>query len=148
MILHPVAAVLSALAFVFVFVIPVLGTSLACLFSTAALIVSVLAMVSDFVLFGMVRAAVNQDGRVRSRAQFGVAMWCVLVAAICTFVATLFVLGACCVGRSERRRRDAEKAAEAPGAAAAGPAAASATRPEATPAEGAAQPKRRFWKRG
>lgn len=148
MILHPIAAVLSALAFVFVLASPVLGSSLACLFSTGALIIAALAMVSDFVLFGMVRSAVNQDGRPGSRAKFGVAMWCVLVASICTFVATLFVMVSCCVGRSRRRRRDTEKAGEAPVAPAPEPTAAPAVTPEAAPADGAAQPTRRFWKRG
>ncbi|KAL2114515.1 hypothetical protein VUR80DRAFT_6000 [Thermomyces stellatus] len=154
MILHPVAALLNALAFGFVFAIPVLGSSLACLFSTAAFVAVALTMVSDFVLFGMVRAAVNQDGRSGSTAEFGVAMWCVLVAAICTFEATMFVLGSCCVGRSGRRRsRDAEKAGEAPAAPVCGPAAAPAVEsaPEtapAAPADGATHPKRRFWKRG
>lgn len=149
MILHPIAAFLSALAFVFVLATPILGSALACLFSTGTLIVSALAMVSDFVLFGIVRAAVNQDGRSGSRAEFGVAMWCVLAASIFTFVATLFVLGSCCVGRSERRRRrDAEKAGEAPVAPAPGPAAAPAVAPEAAPADEPAQPKRRFWRQG
>ncbi|MBE3048379.1 hypothetical protein IMZ48_38925 [Candidatus Bathyarchaeota archaeon] len=148
MILHPVAAALAALALVSTLAAPRLGNSLACLLSTAALIVVALAMVSDFVLFGMVRAAVNQDGRAGSEARFGVAMWCVLVAAVCALVATLLVLGACCVGRSgRRRRRDAEKAearAETEAATVAGPEAAS----EAAPANGAAKPKKRFWKRG
>lgn len=149
MILHPIAAVLSALAFVFVFATPILGSALACLFSSGALTVAALAMISDFVLFGMVRSAVNQDGRSGSRAEFGVAMWSVLVASICTFVATLFVLGSCCVGRSGRRGgRDAEKAGEAPAATAPGQTASPAAAPEAAPADGAAQPKRRFWKRG
>lgn len=157
MVLHPVAVVLSFLAFLCALAAGALGNSLACLFSTVAFVVGALAMVSDFVLFGMVRAVVVQEWGGRGSAWFGPAMWCVLVGAICAFVGMLAVLGACCTGRSRRRRRrDAEKAglvAAAESAAAPGSETAGAREtgepkgPEPTAADGADEapkPKRRF----
>lgn len=159
MVLHPIAAVLSFLDFLSALAAGVMGNSLACLFSIVASVVAALAMVSDFVLFGMVRAVVNQEWRGRGSARFGVAMWCVLAGAICAFVGTLGVLGACCTGRSRRRRRrDAEKAGVMTAAGSGAPAeavpaheAVEPKRPEEAPAngaDGAPKPKRRFWKRG
>ena len=145
MILHPIAAVLSALSLVFALASPVIGNSIVCLFTTATFIVTALAMVSDFVLFDMVRAVANQDGATDASAKFGAAMWSMLVSAFLTFVAMVFALGACCVGRSRRRRRrDAEKMGEASAA----PTSPTAAAPEAASADGAAQPKKRFWRRG
>lgn len=151
MVLHPIAAVLSFIAFLSALAAGALGNSLACLFSTVAFIVATLAMVSDFVLFGMVRAVVNQEWRGRGSARFGVAMWCVLVGAIVAFVGMLGVLGACCTGRSRRKRRkDAETAGSGP---ATGSGAVPAQEvcepkgPEEAAAEEAPKPKRQFWKR-
>ncbi|SPN97309.1 related to palI protein [Cephalotrichum gorgonifer] len=140
MILHPVGAVLCALAFLLTLAAGMVGRVVACLTALTAFIMVALAVVSDFVLFGIIRAVVSEDSRHRSRAGFGVAMWCVLAAAILSFVTLFGVLGTCCTGR------DMEKAAEAPPPAAT--AAAPADGSVGGAVEEAAQPKRRFWKRG
>lgn len=153
MILHPIGAALCGLASPLALGAGgALGHALACVASGLALIVAALAMVSDFVLFGTVRAVVNEDAVAGSSAHFGVAMWCTLVAAVCSAVATLVVVGMCCVGRLRGRRADAEKTGNGPeanstAAPPSSPAPAPDSAPTPTPVEGATKSKRRFWQR-
>jgi hypothetical protein len=115
MVLHPVGAGLCFLAFVMAAGAGVLGSFLASLTAALAFVVTLVVLIVDFVLFGIVKNGVNDinDNDRSSRlgirgntAYFSVAMWTVLAAGICTFLAAIVLFFTCCTGRVKKHRQD------------------------------------------
>jgi len=123
LVLHPVATVLSFIAFILTLGASAFGSFIASIVAFTAFIITAIVMLCDFVLFGILKADINENEDSESHAYFSVGMWCVLVSALCSLVASILVLATCCAGRF-KKRRDVEKSSPA----VAGPAA-----------------KRRFW---
>jgi len=118
MVLHPVAAGLSFIAFFLAMGAGVVGSFLASLVASVAFIVTLVVLVCDFVGLGIIKSNVNNErnGRLDSNAYFSAGMWCVLVAAICNFLAAIIVFLTCCTGRvkSRREHRKVEATAVSP----------------------------------
>lgn len=103
MILHPIATGIAFLAFVFGLGAGFFGSLLAALTSLLAFIVTVVALICDFVLFAIIKHDVNNDGS-GSRADYSAGIWTILVAAICSLLGAIVVFFTCCSGRMHRRR--------------------------------------------
>jgi glucan phosphoethanolaminetransferase (alkaline phosphatase superfamily) len=106
MILHPILCFLAFLSFLLALGSGFLGSLLASLLAAFTFIVSVVVMALDFVWAGMIKNAVNGDGT-GTTASYGVAMWTLLAAVVCLFLASLLVFFSCCSAR--RRERNVVK---------------------------------------
>ncbi|QSZ32839.1 hypothetical protein DSL72_002419 [Monilinia vaccinii-corymbosi] len=94
MVLHPIACAVMFVAFLLALGAGVIGSFLASLVSGIAFILALVAMACDFVLFGIVKNHVNQDGS-GSHAYFSVGIWCVLAAMITGFLGAVVVFVTC-----------------------------------------------------
>jgi len=104
MILHPVATGIMFIAFVLSLGAGIFGSLLAAIIAALGFLVTVVALICDFVLWHIVRDNVNdQDGH-STYARYGAAIWCILVSAICSLLDTIVVFLTCCSGRLHRRR--------------------------------------------
>lgn len=106
MILHPVAAAISFIAFLLALGAGFFGSFLAAIVAAIALIVTIVVLVTDFVGFAIIRDHVNSgsnDGS-SSHASFSVAIWLVLVAGICLLIGALIVFFTCCSARLHKKR--------------------------------------------
>ncbi|KAI8958500.1 pali-domain-containing protein [Daldinia sp. FL1419] len=103
MILHPIATGLAFISFLLALGAGVIGSLLASLCSLLTFIVTLVALVCDFVSFSIIRSEVN-SARNGSHAEWGAASWTILVSAICSFLATFIVFFTCCSARMHRRR--------------------------------------------
>lgn len=108
MILHPIATGIAFIAFVLALGAGFFGSVLAAFTSLLAFIVTVVALVCDFVLFSIIRDNVNHDGA-GSHAEYSAGIWTILVAAICSLLGSVVLLFTCCSARLHRRRRDTIK---------------------------------------
>ncbi|RFU73190.1 hypothetical protein TARUN_9065 [Trichoderma arundinaceum] len=104
LILHPIAAGLTFLAFLLCLGTSFLGSFVASLFSALAFIATIIAMACDFAGFQIIKHAVNTRGPSQLDARWGPAVWCILVAAVLTLVATILVFVTCCAGRVKKSR--------------------------------------------
>ncbi|KAM0251695.1 hypothetical protein ACHAQJ_008065 [Trichoderma viride] len=109
LILHPIAAGLTFLAFLLCLGTSFLGSFVASLFSALAFVATLIAMACDFAAFGIIKHAVNSRGT-NIHARWGPAVWCILVAAVLTLVATILVFITCCAGRVKKNRTRRSKA--------------------------------------
>lgn len=107
MVLHPVAAGLCFIAFLLCLGTGIVGSLLAVFSSLLAFVVTVVAMICDFVSFSIIKHKVNDHDR--SGAVWGPAIWLMLVAAIFTLVASVVVFVTCCAGRSKNKRASRSK---------------------------------------
>jgi len=103
MILHPIATGITFIAFVLALSAGVVGSFLASLVALLAFVITVVVLVTDFVLFSIIRSNVNDDN-VGSEAFYSTAMWTLLAAAVCTLLGTVVVFFTCCSGRLHERR--------------------------------------------
>jgi len=103
MILHPIATGIVFIAFILSLGAGVVGSFLAALVALLAFIVTVVVLITDFVLFSIIRSNVNDDNR-GSEAFYSTAMWTLLAAAVCTLIATVVVFFTCCSDRLHERR--------------------------------------------
>jgi uncharacterized membrane protein len=108
MILHPIACVLSFIAFLLALGSGICGSLLASLVSALAWVVTLVVMSTDFSSFGIIRNNVNSDGT-GSSATWGVAMWTCLAAMVALFFGTFIVLFSCFSARKQRRVGHVEK---------------------------------------
>ena len=76
---------------------------MASIVSSLAFVVTIVALACDFVMFGIVKRKVNGADS-DSSAHWGVAIWLVVVAAICTLLGTIVIFLSCCAGRRSRNR--------------------------------------------
>ncbi|KAI1451626.1 pali-domain-containing protein [Annulohypoxylon moriforme] len=105
MILHPIATGLAFIAFLFAAGAGVVGSFLASLVSLLTFVVTLVALVCDFVAFGIIKSKINDaDNGTAATATWGAASWTLLVSAICSFLATFVVFFTCCSARMHRRR--------------------------------------------
>ncbi|KAG6003386.1 hypothetical protein E4U21_002061 [Claviceps maximensis] len=107
MVLHPVALGLCFIAVLLLCISAgVLGSLLASLVSLAAFVVTLVAMICDFIAFSIVKRDVNDHGV--SHAEWGSGIWLVLVAALLTLFGAAVVFVTCCCARrnkaSDRRK--------------------------------------------
>jgi hypothetical protein len=103
MILHPIATGLCFLAFVLAISAGTFGSLLASVVAAVAFIVTLVALVCDFVLFSMIKSNINDQGN-GSYAYYSVGIWTILVSAICSLLGTIVIFFTCCSGRLHRRR--------------------------------------------
>jgi len=115
LVLHPVAAGLNFIAFGLTLGASAIGSFIASLVAFTAFVVTAIVMICDFVLFGILRADINENDDSESHAYFSVGIWCVLVSALCSLLASILVFVTCCAGRF-KKRRDVEKVAAPPAA--------------------------------
>lgn len=103
MVLHPIATGINFIAFLTAIGAGFVGSLLASFVALVAFIVTVVAMIIDFVLFGLVRSHVNDDtsGAV---AGYSTAAWTILASAICSLLGTVVVFLTCCSSRMHSRR--------------------------------------------
>lgn len=120
MVLHPVACALAFIAFILAAGSGVIGAVAAALVTLVAWIVTVVVMVTDFVAFGLIKRHVNDDGSgshasmssplpmfdsfmLTQHPEFSTAMWTLVAAMICLFLAFFIVLLTCCSSRRHRQ---------------------------------------------
>ena len=104
LILHPIAAGIAFIAQIIALASNQFGFLCASLIVFLAFLVSMVCLVLDFALFGVVRNAIN--GNVAgSPASYGNASWMVLGATAALLISTLFTLFACCCGGDRRSSR-------------------------------------------
>ncbi|KAI3535749.1 pH-response regulator [Colletotrichum abscissum] len=108
MVLHPVAAGVSFIAFILSVGAGMFGSLFAALVSGVAFIITIVALICDWVMFAVVRRNVNRDGN-GSSAHYDVALWTLLAAAICLLLGTVIVFFTCCSGRLHKRRQQRSK---------------------------------------
>lgn len=105
MILHPIACGLNFIAFLLALGAGMIGSFLASMVALVAFLTTAIACVIDFVLFSIVRSAVNDRGNLTgSGAYYGAAAWTILVSAICSLVGAVVVFFTCCSARLRKRR--------------------------------------------
>jgi len=109
MVLHPVACGLAFIAFLLALGSGVCGAVFASMVAAIAWLVTLVVMVTDFVLFGIIKRHVNGDGS-GSHATFSTGMWTILAAMIILFLATFIVLFTCFSSRMHRQDRTSKEA--------------------------------------
>ncbi|OWZ26302.1 hypothetical protein C356_07027 [Cryptococcus neoformans c45] len=103
-ILHPIACGIAFLSFLIALCSDHLGFLFAAFIALLAFIVSLVAMIIDFIVFGIVKHEINEH--TSASADFASAIWLVLAATIILFFSTFVVCFSCCTNR--RRMRDRE----------------------------------------
>ncbi|KAF0329124.1 pH-response regulator [Colletotrichum asianum] len=112
MILHPIAAAVSFIAFVLSVGAGMFGSLFAALVAGTSFIITLVALICDWVGFALIKKNVNDDsdgGASDSYAHFDVALWTLLAAAICLLLGTTVVFFTCCSGRLHKRREQRSK---------------------------------------
>ncbi|KAH6609578.1 hypothetical protein Trco_002924 [Trichoderma cornu-damae] len=104
LVLHPVAAGLTFLAFLLCLGTSFLGSFVASLFSALALVATIIALASDFAGFEIIKHAVNTRGPSNLEAHWGPAVWCIVAAGALTLIATVLIFVTCCAGRVKKSR--------------------------------------------
>jgi len=111
MVLHPVACALAFIAFLFAAGSGVCGALLGAIAATIAWVVTVVVMATDFVLFGIIKSHINDDGS-GSHADFSTGMWTLVTAMIILFFGTIVVFFTCCSSKMHRQNHTSSKHAE------------------------------------
>lgn len=106
MVLHPIATGISFLAFILGAGAGFFGSLFAALMSLLAFVVTVVALICDFILFALIRDHVNNsnDDSSGSHATYSVAIWTILAAAVCSLLGSLILFFTCCSARLHKRR--------------------------------------------
>jgi hypothetical protein len=112
MILHPIACGLAFIAFLLALGAGVIGALMASMVAAVTWIITIVVMACDFVLFGIIKDHVNNDGS-GSHAVFSIGMWTILAAMILLFFATFIVLFTCCSSRMHRQSSRTSKHGDA-----------------------------------
>ncbi|CAK7265490.1 hypothetical protein SEPCBS119000_001538 [Sporothrix epigloea] len=103
MILHPVAAGVTFIAFLLALGAGFIGSFTASLVSLIAFIITAVVVITDFILFHIIKDHVN-DSKKDASAKYGIAIWLLLAAGACQLIGTLVVFFSCCSARSNRQR--------------------------------------------
>ncbi|WWD06387.1 hypothetical protein V865_004477 [Kwoniella europaea PYCC6329] len=111
LVLHPVAAGLTFISFIIALLSDHVGFLFAALVAFLAFLVSLAAMVIDFVMFGIIRHEINDN--TSSSASFDNAIWLTLAATIILFFSTFIVCFETCTHR-RRRSKDVNRAYNEP----------------------------------
>jgi len=110
MVLHPIACAMCFIAFLLSLGAGVVGSFLASVVALLAFLVTVVVLITDFVLFSIIKSNVNDDNSA-SNAQYSTGMWTLLAAAVCTLLATVVIFFSCCSARLHSRRNRTSKEA-------------------------------------
>lgn len=102
MILHPIACGLAFIAFCFSCGAGVVGSVLGFAVGALAWLLTLVAMVVDFIAFGIIKDHVNSDGS-GSNAYYSLGMWTILAAMILLFFGMFIVLFTCFSARKAKR---------------------------------------------
>lgn len=111
MVLHPIACALAFLAFLSAAGSGICGALIGAVTASVAFVITVVVMATNFVLFGIIKSHVNDDGS-GSHANFSVGMWTLVAAMVCLFFGTLVVFFTCCSSRMHRQNHVSTKHAE------------------------------------
>jgi len=103
MVLHAVAAGTTFIAFLLALGAGVVGSLLAALVAVLTFLITLVVLVTDFVSFALLKNAVNSANNGAS-AEFGSAMWTILVSCICNLLAAIIVFFTCCSARLHNKR--------------------------------------------
>lgn len=106
MILHPIVLGMSFLSFLLALGAGVLGSFLAAMVSLLTFLVTLVALVIDFVLFAVVKEHINETkyDQAGSYAQYGIGIWTILAASVCSLLGAIIVFFTCCSQRMSRNR--------------------------------------------
>ncbi|KAK4200662.1 SUR7/PalI family-domain-containing protein [Triangularia verruculosa] len=115
MVLHPIAAGFNFLAFILALGAGMVGSLLASLVALLAFLITAVACIIDFVLFGIVRSNLSNGwdssddegdslGLQVERVYYDNAAWMTLAAAVLSLVGAVVVFFSCCSGRIHKRR--------------------------------------------
>ncbi|KAK3683075.1 hypothetical protein LTR37_020586 [Vermiconidia calcicola] len=103
MVLHPIACGFAFIAFLCSLGAGIIGSLAGALVAFLAWVLTLIALATDFMVFGIVRHHVNDDPS-GSRARFGSAIWCLVGALIALFLGMLIVFFTCFAARREKKR--------------------------------------------
>lgn len=116
MILHPVGAAITFIGFILSIGSSFFGSFLSSLVAGSAFIVTLVALICDWVWMALVRNIINNheehDAEFSNRninAHYDAALWCVLVACVCSLIASVILFFTCCAGRRNRSRAERAK---------------------------------------
>lgn len=105
MVLHAVATATAFIAFLLSIFSGVFGALLASVVSAITFLLIALSVICDFTSFSMIRSELNDDDIPEDvSTNFGPALWCVLLAAVLSLIATVLVFFTCCSNRRSDRR--------------------------------------------
>lgn len=110
LVLHPVVLAMAFVSFLLALGAGFIGSLLAACVSLLTLAVTIVVLVIDFVLFAVLRDHVNSsryDTAGGSHAEYGVAIWTLLAAAVCLLLGAMVVFLTCCSSRRQRKREHA-----------------------------------------
>jgi len=108
MILHPIACALAFIAFLASCGAGMIGSLIGAAIAGIAWILTLVVMVIDFSIFGVVKNHVNND-KSGSHAYYSTGMWCVLAAFILLLLGMFVVLFTCFSARKEKKRANTYK---------------------------------------
>jgi len=108
MVLHPIACALAFIAFLASCGAGVIGSLIGASIAALAWILTLVVMVIDFSIFGVVKNHVNND-KSGSHAYYSVGMWTVLAAFILLLLGMFIVLFTCFSARKEKKRANTYK---------------------------------------
>lgn len=103
MILHPIATGIVFIAFMLSLGSSMVGSFLASAVAFLAFLITAAAVISGFVLFNLVRSAVNDAGP-DGRAYYSHGAWTLLAAGILTLLGSIILFFTCCSNRRHRRK--------------------------------------------
>jgi len=109
MILHPIASALAFIAFLASCGAGVIGSLIGAFIAALAWILTLVVMVIDFSIFGVVKNHVNNNDKSGSHAYYSTGMWTVLAAFILLLLGMFIVLFTCFGARKEKKRANTYK---------------------------------------
>jgi uncharacterized membrane protein len=104
MVLHPIETGIAFIAFLLACGSGIVGSFVGAMVALLAWVLTLVSLAVDFSLFGILRHHVNNDGS-GSKAEFGIAIWCLLAAFVCLFFGMIIVFFTCCANRRQKRRQ-------------------------------------------
>lgn len=106
MILHPIVLGMSFISFLLALGAGFIGSFLAAIVSLLTFLVTLVALVVDFVLFAVVKEHINESkyDQAGSHAEYGIASWTILAAAVCSLLGAIIVFFTCCSQRMHKKR--------------------------------------------
>lgn len=105
MILHPIATGIVFLACLLGLAAGVCGSFMGSFVGMIGFLVTLVALVVDFVLFAIVHNKINDDDNdTGATASYGPGIWTVVASAVCSLLGTLLLFFSCCSGRMHQRR--------------------------------------------
>lgn len=106
LVLHPIACIISFISFLIAAFSNKFGFIFASLAAVLAFVMTIVCLVLDFIIFaGIYNITKNVKD---TKAQFGIALWFVIIAAAALLLGQLFIFFQCCCGKSRREKEAIE----------------------------------------